>query len=118
VRDVAWQGHPLPIGAGVGLSLWHLHRDPGLWREPTRVVPQRWLDRGGPWGAPREPFAFLPFGHGGRYCIGAGLARTVTLAFAWAALRTARWTTSDADVRPVGMTLVPAGGLPLAWRSG
>jgi cytochrome P450 len=115
-RAVTWRGHPLPVGAGVGLSLWHLHRDPGLWREPTRVAPQRWLERNGAWGAPREPLAYLPFGHGGRYCIGAGLARTLALAFAWAALRSARWATPDADVRPVGMTLVPAGGLPLAWR--
>ncbi len=117
-RGVAWRGHPLAVGAGVGLSLWHLHRDPGLWREPARVAPQRWLDRTGPWGAPRDPLAYLPFGHGGRYCIGAGLARTLTLAFAWTALRTARWTTPVPEVRPVGMTLVPAGGLPLAWRRG
>ncbi|MFO8151009.1 MAG: cytochrome P450 [Trueperaceae bacterium] len=117
-RRVAWRGHALAAGAGVGLSLWHLHRDPRLWREPERVVPQRWLDRGGPWGAPRDPLAYLPFGHGGRYCIGAGLARTLTLAYAWAALRSARWTTPDPDVPPVGMTLVPAGGLPLAWRRG
>lgn len=115
-RTVAWRGHELPTGAGVGLSLWHLHRDPRLWREPERVAPQRWLERDGPWGAPREPLAFLPFGHGGRYCIGAGLARTLTLAFAWAALGAARWTTRDGAPRPVGMTLVPAGGLPLAWR--
>jgi cytochrome P450 len=115
-RAVAWRGHWLAVGAGVGLSLWHLHRDPELWHEPTRVAPQRWLDRHGAWGAPREPLAYLPFGHGGRYCIGAGLARTLALAFAWAALRNARWATADGDVRPVGMTLVPAGGLPLAWR--
>ena len=115
-RGVTWRGHPLPPGAGIGLSLWHLHRDPGLWREPTRVEPRRWLERDGPWAAPRDPLAFLPFGHGGRYCIGAGLARTLTLAYAWAALRSARWTTPDDAPRPVGMTLVPAGGLPLAWR--
>lgn len=117
-RDVTWRGHPLAVGAGVGLSLWHLHRDPGLWREPARVAPQRWLDRNGAWGAPRDPLAYLPFGHGGRYCIGAGLARTLTLTFAWAALRNARWSTPDTDVRPVGMTLVPADGLRLAWRRG
>jgi len=115
-RAVAWRGHVMGAGAGVGLSLWHLHRDPRLWREPARVLPQRWLDRDGAWAAPRDPLAYLPFGHGGRYCIGAGLARTLTLAYAWAALRTARWATPNADVRPIGMTLVPAGGLPLAWR--
>ena len=116
-REVDWHGHGLPVGAGVGLSLWHLHRDPAIWREADRAVPERWLDRSGPWAAPRDPLAFIPFGHGGRYCIGAGLARTLTLAYAWAALRAARWTPQNLDPRPEGMTLVPAGGLPLSWRA-
>ncbi|MBW6456305.1 MAG: cytochrome P450, partial [Trueperaceae bacterium] len=117
-RRVTWRGHAMDAGAGVGLSLWHLHRDPELWREPARVAVERWLERTGAWGAPRDPLAYLPFGHGGRYCIGAGLARTLTLAYAWAALRSARWTTPDTGPRPAGMTLVPAGGLPLAWHRG
>ena len=115
-RAVDWRGHVLPAGGRVGLSLWHLHRDPRLWREPGRPVPARWLERDGPWAAPRDPLAYLPFGHGGRYCIGAGLARTLALAFAWAALRRARWVPVGEPPRPTGMTLVPAGGLPLRWR--
>lgn len=115
-RQVAWHGHPLPVGAGVGLSILHLHRDPALWHEPERVAPGRWLERSGTWAAPREPFAYLPFGHGGRYCIGAGLARTLTTAFAWAATRGGRWDVLQDEVRPVGMTLVPSRGLRLRWR--
>jgi cytochrome P450 len=115
-RPLAWHGHPLPVGAGVGLSTWHLHRDPALWREPERVAPARWLERSGTWAAPRDPFAYLPFGHGGRYCIGAGLARTLTTAFAWAATRGGRWDLESGAVRPVGMTLVPSRGLRLRWQ--
>jgi cytochrome P450 len=115
-RTLAWHGHPLPIGAGVGLSIWHLHRDPALWHEPEQVAPARWLERAGAWAAPRDPFAYLPFGHGGRYCIGAGLARTLTTAFAWAATRGGRWDVTQDEVRPVGMTLVPSRGLRLRWR--
>jgi cytochrome P450 len=117
LRPVEWQGHRLPKGGRVALSLWHLHRDERLWHAPGEVEPRRWSERQGPWAAPAEPFAFLPFGHGGRYCIGAGLARTLTLAFAWSALRRARWSLIDVPPRPVGVTLVPHDGLPLRWRS-
>jgi cytochrome P450 len=115
-HPVEWQGHRLPQGGRVALSLWHLHRDDRLWRAPLEVEPRRWSEPHGPWAAPADPFAFIPFGHGGRYCIGAGLARTLTLAFAWSALGHARWSLVGEPPRPVGVTLVPHDGLPLRWR--
>jgi len=115
-KRVDWRGHPLPVGSRVGLSVWHLHRDAALWRDPERAEPRRWLERDGPWGAPRDPFSYVPFGHGGRYCIGAGLAKATTIAFAWAATRAGRWSLDGGDERPIGMTLVPASGLSLRWR--
>lgn len=115
-HPVAWNGFTLPTDARVALSLWHLHRDERLWQQPLRVEPRRWLDPQGPWRPPADPFAFIPFGHGGRYCIGAGLARTVALAFAWSATRRARWSLSAEAPRPVGVTLVPHNGLPLHWQ--
>lgn len=114
-RETSFRGYRLPAGARVGLSLWHLHRDPRSWHEPERPRPERWLTREEPWAAPRDPFAYLPFGHGGRNCIGAGMARTLTLAFTWAALRGARWEHVGEPPRPRGVTLVPADGLPLRW---
>jgi cytochrome P450 len=115
-RPVAWQGAPLPAGARVGLSVWHLHRDERLWPDPTRAEPRRWTERDGPWAAPRDPFAYLPFGHGGRRCIGEGLARTLLRSFVAAALPRARWDAVDGDaVHPVGTTLLPSDGLRLRW---
>ena len=116
-RSLPYGPHALPAGARVGVSTWHLHRDERLWRDPSRAEPARWLDRDGPWAAPRDAFAFLPFGYGGRYCIGAGLARTVVLAFVWAAVRRARWEAGGRPTRPVGTTLAPSDGLPLRWRA-
>jgi cytochrome P450 len=117
-RDVAWREHLLPAGARVGLSLWHLHRDPRTWTDPERVEPRRWTDGHGAWAAPRDPFAYLPFGYGGRLCIGAGLAHALTTSFVWAALRRASWDVIDSDsVRPVGTTLTPSRGLRLRWRA-
>jgi len=45
------------------------HRNPRLWSEPERFLPERWVD------APRpERFAFFPFGGGTRACIGESFA--------------------------------------------
>ena len=117
-RPVTWRGAPLPVGARVGLSVWHLHRDAATWVEPERVEPLRWTERSGPWAAPRDPFAYLPFGYGGRRCIGEGLARTLLHAFVRQAVPRAAWAPLDAEIRPEGTTLMPSRGLRLRWRRG
>ena len=116
-EPLTWRGLHLPAGALVGLSTFHTHRDETLWREPLSVRLERWLQSDGPWTAPRDPFAYLPFGYGARYCIGAGLART--LAGAWLAvmLKRARWRALRPEaVRPLGTTLSPPQGLPLRFE--
>lgn len=67
------------------------------------------------WAAPGDPFAYLPFGHGGRRRIGEGLARTLLRAFVRRAVPRATWSLLDAEVRPTGTTLLPSGGVRLAW---
>ena len=116
-EPLTWRGLQLPAGALVGLSTFHTHRDMALWHEPLQVRLERWLESDGSWTAPRDPFAYLPFGYGARYCIGAGLART--LAGAWLAvmLRRARWRALRPEaVKPVGTTLSPPQGLPLRFE--
>lgn len=58
-------GRRLKRGASLVFSQWHLHRDPRFWPEPERLC----LDRG--WLS--NP-AYMPFGFGGRACVGTGLA--------------------------------------------
>lgn len=52
-------------GTSIVISQWHLHRDPRFWDEPERLK----LDRG--WLA--NP-AYMPFGFGGRACVGMNVA--------------------------------------------
>lgn len=60
-------GHPFRAGTQLLIPIWLLHRDPRSFAEPTRFLPDRWLD-GTADAAPRG--AYLPFGGGPRICIG------------------------------------------------
>ena len=116
-EELRWRGLQLPRGALVALSTYHTHRDDRLWREAPRVELERWLGADPSWAAPRDPFAYLPFGYGARHCIGAGLARILAGAWSTVLLRRARWQALAPEaVRPLGTTLSPPGGLPLRFE--
>jgi cytochrome P450 len=61
-------GCPIPAGTDVFVSLYHTHRMPELYTEPTVFNPYRWL------GIERDVFEFTPFNSGPRMCLGAGFA--------------------------------------------
>lgn len=57
----------IPAGQTVMIMLPALHRDPNVWREPGRFDP----DRFAPGELEKIPeYAWMPFGHGERACIG------------------------------------------------
>ncbi len=67
-RPYALDGHLLPVGTRIGLSAGLTHFDPGLFPEPDRFRPDRFLD------AKPETYSWIPFGGGIRRCIGAAFA--------------------------------------------
>lgn len=85
----------IPQGGLVMIAPWVLHRHRGLWSEPERFDPARFLP-----GAPAiGRYAYLPFGAGPRVCVGAAFAMAeATLALA-ALLRD--WRIAREDDRPV-----------------
>ena len=61
-------GRSLPAGVVVAPCIYLAHRHPELWSEPDQFKPERFLD------SRISPYAFFPFGGGGRRCIGAAFA--------------------------------------------
>jgi cytochrome P450 len=101
---------PVPAGSLVIISPWVLHRDPHTFPDPERFAPDRWRDA----DARPPKFAYLPFGAGGRSCIGEqfawmeGMLVLATIAQRW------RLAGPAGTVRPAPrMTLRPAGPVRL-----
>lgn len=70
--NLEFQGCAIPAGTRVLYSIYLSHRDPRYWREPDRFDPERFT----PEHAPTAPsFAYVPFGGGPRFCIGAAFAQ-------------------------------------------
>jgi cytochrome P450 len=71
LADDEIDGVLIPKGATAMIAVYHLHRHRELWSDPERFDPERWLDGR---GEPRHAFAYLPFGLGGRRCVGEDFA--------------------------------------------
>jgi cytochrome P450 len=79
------------------------------WEHPDAFDIERFAEKGG-----RHRFQYLPFGGGGRICVGAQFATTEALTILAHWLNEWRFIDAGHPVRAAGMvTLRPAGGLPL-----
>jgi cytochrome P450 len=73
ISEVTLGDHVLPAGASILFSPYALHRDPEIYADPEVFDPDRWLPERAK-SIPRP--AFIPFGAGGRQCLGEGFAWT------------------------------------------
>ncbi|HEV2790986.1 MAG TPA: cytochrome P450 [Solirubrobacterales bacterium] len=62
-------GYELPAGVSVTPSIHLIHRDPQIYPEPERFLPERFLDN------PPGTYTWIPFGGGVRRCLGASFAQ-------------------------------------------
>ncbi|XP_053373575.1 cytochrome P450 3A2-like isoform X2 [Mercenaria mercenaria] len=70
-EDVEIDGHWFPRDTMISYSIWQVHHCLGLYPEPEKFIPERFSSEE---KAKRDPFVFMPFGHGPRNCIGMRLA--------------------------------------------
>jgi cytochrome P450 len=62
-------GYELPAGVTVAPSVYLAHRNPEVYPEPQRFLPERFLDD------PPGTYTWIPFGGGVRRCLGASFAQ-------------------------------------------
>ncbi|KAL0729189.1 hypothetical protein Bca4012_025282 [Brassica carinata] len=75
-EDIKIGGYDVPCGTIVLVNSWSIHRDPKLWDEPERFMPERFEDK-----AAANANKLMMFGNGRRTCPGAALGqRMVSLA--------------------------------------
>jgi cytochrome P450 len=64
-------GFSIPKGSQVGVSAYTMNRHPGVWDNPERYDPDRWLDDR---KEEQHRWQWVQFGGGPRHCIGMGMA--------------------------------------------
>jgi cytochrome P450 len=67
VRDIEFEGMPIPARAFVNYSSWASHHLPDVWPDPEAFRPERFTPEG---RASLVKGAYVPFGGGSRTCIG------------------------------------------------
>ncbi|HEX6116326.1 MAG TPA: cytochrome P450 [Solirubrobacterales bacterium] len=62
-------GYELPAGVKVAPCIYLVHRDPEIYPEPDRFIPERFLEN------PPGTYTWIPFGGGVRRCLGGAFAQ-------------------------------------------
>ena len=70
-EDQLPSGVVLPPRAWVVISPWSLHRNPQWFPDPDRFAPERFSEEA---TRSRHAFSYIPFGAGGRHCLGESFA--------------------------------------------
>lgn len=120
-EDHELAGFSLPRRTELMLSIFHMHHDPDVFREPRRFMPSRWST------IKPTTFEYNPFSAGPRMCIGASFATMeikIVLATLLQRFRVELVPGAKID-RRVAITMAPKHGLPMrvraadqAWKRG
>ncbi|KAK9131884.1 hypothetical protein Scep_011412 [Stephania cephalantha] len=83
--------YEVPSGTIVVANVWAIHRDPKVWPEPDKFVPERFLQSSAGENKSGQFNKFIPFGVGRRGCPGGGLATRVIALTLASVLRCFEW---------------------------
>ncbi|MEM6429204.1 MAG: cytochrome P450 [Deinococcota bacterium] len=107
VRDTTFAGYPLKRGQRVALSIYATHRQADVFDTPLQFKPERWQN------IKVSKFAYLPYGFGARYCIGAGLASLMIKTALVMLTQQLELAPAYSRLEETGNTVHPKGGLPV-----
>ncbi|KAL5984796.1 hypothetical protein ACLOJK_038632 [Asimina triloba] len=74
VEDCYVSGYRVRAGTMLMVNLWKMHRDPRVWSDPEKFLPERFLTQHAHVDARGTHFEYLPFGSGRRICPGITMA--------------------------------------------
>lgn len=111
LRDTTIGTHRVRAGEKVLIPIYALHRHRRWWRDPDVFDP----DRFAPGAAAPDRHLYMPFGAGGRICLGAAFAMTELVTMLATLMRGATFRVDPSHrVWPgTGMEMAPRGGLPM-----
>ncbi len=113
LHPIRLQGFDIRPGVYLSPNIYLIHRNPAIYPDPGRFLPERFLDR------EYSPYEFLPFGCGHRRCLGMALSAYEMRLVLGTLLSSLRLLAERPGVpRPVlrGMVTVPEGGALLRVR--
>lgn len=102
-EDCTVNGSLVKSGSRVLVNVYAIMRDPDLWADPDRFIPERFLDGSGERIGEHQMefkgqnFRFLPFGSGRRGCPGASLAMLMMHATVGSLVQCFDWKVKDGD---------------------
>ncbi|XP_031101800.1 cytochrome P450 82G1-like [Ipomoea triloba] len=78
VKDCIVDGYHIPKGTQLYVNVWRLHRDPKIWTDPEKFLPERFMTNLEGETAQNRQYQFVPFGLGRRSCPGMLYATQIT----------------------------------------
>lgn len=67
LEDMEMNGAIIPAGTSISIKIFNIHRNPNIWPEPEKFIPERFSKSN---EDKRGPYDFIPFSAGFRNCIG------------------------------------------------
>ncbi|XP_062077850.1 dimethylnonatriene synthase-like [Humulus lupulus] len=76
-QDCYIGGHYVPTGTRLIVNLWKLQRDPRMWSDPSKFLPERFMTTHAGLNFRDQNFEYIPFSAGRRSCPGVALGLAV-----------------------------------------
>ncbi|CAN6902834.1 unnamed protein product [Brassica oleracea] len=90
LQDCEREGYKINKGWNINIDARSIHLDPNVYSEPHKFNPSRFDEEA-------KANSFLPFGMGGRTCLGLNMAKAMMVVFLHRFITTYRWEVVDGD---------------------